>query len=241
VIPEPLRGGWGPVEWGTEKGKTELTDIFRRGMKVWSLRRLVAEKSEPVKTREGAASQRMTITVIRCDEDGKNPQPIAVDTKNGIVLDGGENDWYQLRVRSNDDKAVYVTILCIGPDMQIHAFAFGPESNPQQFDPDVGTNNNRDTNKLEPGREFVSTFGFDEPHGAHSLIVLATREPSDFSYFSQPGLEKTRGMKGGGVSQILDFIEEQCQVGTRAPKRPPVPRDDSWSIGAIDVISEPVE
>ncbi|MDR0327765.1 MAG: caspase family protein [Planctomycetaceae bacterium] len=240
-IPDPLRGGWGPVEWGTQKGKTELIDIFRRVMKVLLLERLVAEKSNPVKTRGEAASPPLTLTVVRCDADGENPQTIDMKPENGIILEGGEDDWYQLRVHNNDIKPLYITVLCVDPDKEITPLAFGPEGHLQQFNPNVGTNNNREANRLEPGSTFVSPqFGFEEPYGAHSLIVLATREPSDFSYLSQSGLEKTRSMKGR-TSQIFDFIEDQCHLGTRGIKQPPVPRDDSWSIGSIEVISKPAE
>ena len=239
VIPEALRGGWGPVDWGTEKGKSELTDIFRRVMRVLSLRRLVAEKPVPVKTRGEAAPQQIAISIHRYDLASGNSEPVPVDTGRGIVLEGGADDWYQVRVRNHDERPVYMTILSIGPDMQIEPLAFGPESKPRQFDPDVGTNNNRDTNRLEPGGEFVSILGFEEPFGAHSLIVLATREVSDFSYLSQTGLQTIKGTRGG-ASQILDFIEDQFSLGTRGTRRPPVPRDDAWSIGAIEVISEPV-
>ena len=240
AIPDALRGGWGPVEWGTEKGKAELTDIFRRVMKALSLKRLVAEKSDPVKTRGGIALQQLGITISRCDADGKNLKPVAIDPSKGIVLEGGEDDYYQIRVLNNDEKAVYVTILCIDPNMRIDAFAFGPESNPQQFDPAVGTSNNSNANKLEPAKEFISIFGFEEPYGSHSLVVFATREPSDFSYISQPGLQKVRGIKGV-VPPILEFIDDQFRVGTRGTKQPPIPRDDSWSVGFLDVVSEPAE
>ena len=91
------------------------------------------------------------------------------------------------------------------------------------------------------GGEFVSIFGFEEPYGEHSLIVFATRESSDFSYLSQAGLQTTKGGTRGTSSQILEFLEDQIYLGTRAGRQPPVPRDDAWSISSIDVISKPVE
>lgn len=240
MIPEGLRGGWGPVEWGTEKGKDELQDTFRRIMKAMSLRRLVAEKTEPLKTGSEVTSPKLIPNVLGYDIDTGEATPVTADQEKGIVLDGSENNWYQIRVNNKDTKAVYVTILCIDPDMQINAFPFGPESNPLQFNPDIGTNNNGEANRLEPEKEFVSRFGFEEPYGVHTLIVLATREPSDFSYISQAGLKRVRDMKRG-TSQILEFIEDQCAIGTRSTKRPPVPRDDSWSVGSVNVIAEPLK
>lgn len=240
TIPETLRGGWGstdnrPVEWGTEKGKTDLTDIFRQVMRAMSLKRLVAEKA-PLKTRGEESSQKLITTVFRCDVDGGNLEPVIVNPRKGIVVEGGEDAWYQIRVKNNDEKKVYVTILCIDPNMQIQALPFGPESDQERFDPE-DMNRHRDANRLEPGQEFVSIFDFKEPFGAHTLIVLATRESSDFSNLSQEGLTQTRTK--GSASQILEFIEEQCHIGIRAAGRRPVPRDDSWSVGAVDVISVP--
>lgn len=238
AIPEPLRGGWGPIEWGSERGKSELISSLRRIMKALSLKRLAAEKIEPVKTRGGPVEAKLQTAVLRYNVESGETRPIAIDSRNGIVLEGGKDDFYQIRIRNNDDKPVYISILCIDPDMQIAAFALGPESNPLRFDPEIGVGNNPDVNRLEPGEEFVSLFGFEAPFGAHTLIVFATRERSDFSFLSQDGLIRLRGTKGA-ASQILEFVADQCQIGTRATIRPPVPRDDSWFINSVDVIVEP--
>lgn len=238
AVPESLRGGWGPVAWGTEQGKRELLDNLRRIMKGLTLKRLVAEKSgeSATKTRGDSASPLFSVSVFR--QLGNSVEPVEIDSRRGIVLDGGEDDWYQLRIRNNDAKPLYVTILCIDPNMQIDPFAFGPESNPVRFDPSAGTGNDPSANRLESGAEFVSSFGFQEPFGLHTLIVLATREPGNFSHFAQAGLERTRSL-GAASSKLLQFFEDECSVGTRAVRRPAPPRDDAWSVGTIDVISRP--
>jgi pentatricopeptide repeat protein len=75
------------------------------------------------------------------------------------------------------------------------------------------------SNVLTGGADIVKNAVSDSkisrlvPNGAHSLIVLATREASDFSYLSQAGLQRTRG----GTSQILEFIEDQCVLALAPP------------------------
>lgn len=242
-IPVALLGGWGPVEWGSEDGKTALDDLLRRILKVISLKRLVAEKKEPVtdptKPQGGESTSKLSTAVFRYDPESKESKPIVIDSSKGIVLEGGEDDWYQLRIKNNGEKPLYLSILCIGPDMQIAPFACGPESNPQQFDPTIGTNNNITANKLEPEKEFVSTFGFEAPYGQHTLIVLATSEPSNFSVLAQSGIPAARG--GGTGSPVFEFFAEECFPKTRAVRQPTPPRDDAWSVNSVDVISEPAK
>lgn len=240
IMPESLHGGWGPIEWGTAKDRTDLVDMLRRIMKGLSLKRLVAEKSEPLKTRGEGNEPTLRISVSRKIDD-KRFEPVEFDPQRGIVLAGGENDWYRLRMKNNDVKPFFVTILCIDPNMQIAAFPCGPEKNPMQFDPEVGTNNNISANKLEAGSEFVSDFGFEAPFGLHSLVVLATREPSDFSYLEQPGLPTGKAKSRGTVNPVFEFLNDQCTIGTRAGRRPAPPRDDAWNVGTVDVIVEPGE
>ncbi|MDR1963102.1 MAG: caspase family protein, partial [Planctomycetaceae bacterium] len=184
-IPDSLLGGWGPVEWGSENGKIALDDLLRRILKVISLKRLVAEKNEPVtestKRQGGEIASKLAMAVFRYGLESKESKPVVIDPSKGIVLEGGEDDWYQIRIKNNDAKPFYLSILLIGPDMQIQPLACGPENNPVQFDPEIGTDNNIAANKLEQEKEFVSIFGFTEPFGQHTLVVLATREPSNFS------------------------------------------------------------
>ena len=236
-IPETLQGGWGPIEWGTERGKTELVDMLQRIMKGISLKRLVAEKSEQTQTRGSGIKPILETEILRIDGDGQ-PEKIAVDTTKGLVLTGGENDWYRLRIKNNDTKPFHVTILCVDPNMQIASFAFGIAGEPPQFDPIVGAINNPSVNRLEADEEFVSDFGFEAPFGMHTLIVLATREPSDFSYLAQEGLPGTA--KGRGTkSDVEKFLEDQFTVGTRSIRQKTPPRDDAWSVGSVEAIVEP--
>jgi hypothetical protein len=237
TIPKSLNGGWGPIQWGTEQGQHDLIQLLRRIMKALSLKRLAAVKSDQEKNNKNDV-KKLAVSIFRYDLENDKISEIPDNPTNNLILQGGENDWHQLQIVNKDEKPLYISILCIDPDMQIAPFPFGPENNPYQFDPNVGTDNNKNANRLEPNEKFISNFGFEEPYGTHSIIVLGTREPSNFSHLAQSGLQ-TKSKGHNASSQIFDFINDQCQIGTRAIKRPPIPRDDAWSIGVLDVVSKP--
>ncbi len=235
-FPETLRGGWGPVAWKTEQGAAHLTGLFRSIMRVVALKRLVAEKSPPPNASETDGGAKLSAAIFHHHANDALPRPVNKNAADGIVLDGGEDDWYEIHITNNDARPVYLTILCIDPDMLIESFPFGPRGNETQFDPAVGTDNNRHANQMLPGEEVISILGFAEPFGPHTLLFLATCEPGDFTYLSQPSAERTRSMTDD-ASQVLQFIHEQCAVGTRATVRPPVPRNDAWHVYSLEVTS----
>lgn len=241
-VPETLRGGWGPIEWGPEEGRWSLREHCRKIMIGLSLKRLVAEKAASVKTRGGTTMLVLEPKVFRPNDDG-DFEEVKIDTRKGIVLECGDDESYQMRIKNNDDHPFYVTILAIDPDMEISQLSHGPASSPRRFNARVGTGNNPDANKLEGGDEIVSNFRFAEPYGLQTLIVLATREPSNFTSFVQSGLGRTRGGEKGtkstNASRVFRFIDEQCGLGKRAVVEADVPRDDSWTVGTLDVIAEP--
>lgn len=241
-ISETLRGGWGPVEW--KKGKRELVEMLGQIYKGLRLKRLIAEKNDSEKAESGGGKPKIRLSLFRQTDGGLF---VPVDDhdfggRKGIVVEGMKTEefgpFYQLRMTNLDTKPVYLTVLCIDPDMRIDACPFGPENDPIQFDPDIGSDDNPSANRLSPGKEYVSVFGFNAPFGVHSLIVIATHEPGNFSRLAQPGLTRLRG-GSDSPSSLADFLDDQCLPGTRAIQRPRPPRHEAWSIESLDVISRP--
>ena len=241
AIPDALRGGWGPIAWGPSSGQGDLQEYLRKIMVGISLKRLVADKSPSVKVRGENTKPELETKVFRpLDDNGF--EEVESQTKYGIVLPSGDGEWYQLQIKNNGDKPFYITVVAIDPDMQIDHLSCGPPDNPKRFNARVGTDNNPDANRLEGGELFVSNVKFVEPLGMQTLIVLATREESNFSSFVQSGLGRFRGTPKGAssnTSRILQFINEQCGLGKRGAVDVGLPRDDEWAVGSVDVFAQP--
>ncbi len=236
ATPASLRGGWGMTDYRTPAGVKEIETTLLKIMKALSLKRLVAFKENPLTRPNKNGQPMLEITVIEAARGGS--VQAAKPASGELVLDVQDRREHQLRVKNNGTVPLYLTILCIDPDMQIDAApSFGPESNIHQFMAVAGLNNKPQANRLGPGQEFVSQFGFSAPFGAHTFVVLATREPSNFLHLIQPGLTRARSAGSESATRILEFLEEQCSPGTRATRQKTPPRDDTWSAASMEVIT----
>jgi len=216
-IPASLRGGWGPIDLATpDEAGEQLKDYLRRIVRARNLIRLAATQ-----TGSGAAARvdlELLAVKLNRDLEIETARRWAPDAERSLVMQ--KDDLFALRatLAPSSPKAMYVTVLAIDPDMQIHAVLPHQEG--------VGL---VDPQRLEPGASRTSSpYQCTEPYGPHQAIVLATEEPNDFHMLAQPALPRTRSTTTG--SPLDELLLEHTYFRTRGRRpRPQKSADPSWS------------
>lgn len=216
-IPASLRGGWGPIDLAApDEAGEQLMDYLRRIVRARNLIRLAAAQ-----TAEGAAARvDLALLAVKLDRDLEieSSRRWDPDAERSLVMQ--KDDLFALRATlpPTSPKAMYVTVLAIDPDMQIHAVLPHQEG--------LGL---VDPQRLEPGASRTSSpYQCTEPYGPHQAIVLATEEPSDFHILAQPALPRIRSTTTG--SPLDEMLLEHTYFRTRGRRpRPQKSADPSWS------------
>jgi len=216
-IPVSLRGGWGPIDLAApDKAAEQLKDYLRRIVRARNLIRLAATQ-----TADGAAARvdlELLAVKLNRDLEIETARRWALAPERSLVMQ--KDDLFALRATlpPTSPKAMYVTVLAIDPDMQIHAVLPHQEG--------VGL---VDPQRLEPGASRTSSpYQCTEPYGPHQAIVLATEAPNDFHMLAQPALPRTRSTTAG--SPLDELLLEQTYFRTRGRRpRPQKSADPSWS------------
>ena len=216
-IPASLRGGWGPIDLATpDEAGEQLKDYLRRIVRARNLIRLAATQ-----TASGAPARvdiELLAVKLNRDLEIETARRWAPDAERSLVMQKDDLFALSATLPPSSPKAMYVTVLAIDPDMQIHAVLPHQEG--------VGL---VDQQRLEPGASRTSSpYQCTEPYGPHQAIVLATEDPNDFHMLAQPALPRTRSTTTG--SPLDELLLEHTYFRTRGRRpRPQKSADPSWS------------
>lgn len=216
-IPASLRGGWGPIDLAApDEAGEQLKDYLRRIVRARNLIRLAATQTA------GGGQARVDIELLAVklnrDLEIETSRRWAPDAERSLVMQKDDLFALSATLAPSSPKAMYVTVLAIDPDMQIHAVLPHQEG--------VGL---VDQQRLEPGASRTSSpYQCTEPYGPHQAIVLATEDPNDFQMLAQPALPRTRSTTTG--SPLDELLLEHTYFRTRGRRpRPQQSADPSWS------------
>lgn len=224
--PTSLRGGWGPIDVRTGNDFTETPLGIRDYLlRITRSRNLISLVSGGTVRNQGDFDIGFQLLDVAYDFErdrviSSKPSTPSADGETTIR----NGNAYAFRVKNNQvgGNPVYVTVLSIGPDMGIEVIL------PYQ----------EDAVKLEAGESRDSDpFVCEPPLGKNQVIVLATRQPTDFGFVSQPALPRTRGVPPtGGARALTDQLFEQTyfqpsKTRGRRPRRST--NDESWYAGII--------
>jgi len=217
AIPASLRGGWGPIDLAApDEAGEQLKDYLRRIVRARNLIRLAATQTA------GGAAARVDLELLAVklnrDLEIEASRRWAPDAERSLVMQKDDLFALSATLAPSSPKAMYVTVLAIDPDMQIHAVLPHQEG--------VGL---VDQQRLEPGASRTSSpYQCTEPYGPHQAIVLATEDPNDFHMLAQPALPRTRSTTTG--SPLDELLLEHTYFRTRGRRpRPQKSADPSWS------------
>ena len=192
-LPTSLRGGWGPIDLNTGQDLSpeprSLVDLMRQIARARNLVSLAG--SEAIREAPG---YNVKLELLKVDYDFDNDQ-----VKSATAWPPDSEDLpkvpnesvYAFRVRNDDPegKPIYVSVLSISPSMGIEVVMPYLEEHV----------------KLEAGESRDSDpYLCEAPFGEGQIIVLATREPTDFSFVAQADLPT------GGAADLTDRILEEA-------------------------------
>ena len=194
----------------------QLKDYLRRIVRARNLIRLAATQ-----TADGAPGRvdlELLAVKLNRDLEIEASRRWAPDAERSLVMQKDDLFALSATLPPSSPKAMYVTVLAIDPDMQIHAVLPHQEG--------VGL---VDQQRLEPGASRTSSpYQCTEPYGPHQAIVLATEDPNDFHMLAQPALPRTRSTTTG--SPLDELLLEHTYFRTRGRRpRPQKSADPSWS------------
>jgi hypothetical protein len=222
-VPDSLRGGWGPFDLADrERATRELTGTLRRIARATSLIRVasLAASSSP-----GGAPKIELVRAVELDGSSRavHTRPWPLDEQGALRVPEGELFALRVTHRGPADKPIYVTLLAVGPDMEIVPVI------PSQAG--IGF---EEEQRLAPGKSLLSLpYRSTKPFGQHYAIALATREPNDLALLAQPRLPRVRGLAEGSALDAL--VREHVYFQTRGRRRPRPQKihDDTWWVNVL--------
>jgi hypothetical protein len=229
-IPDSLRGGWGPFDLNSpDKVRMDLPDALRRIARARNLLRLTAIRDS---VSHSPMEMQIEVGSVKVSEYDQKTQkykaieefsPVTSDQKRVPTLKEDQMFAFRVTNREKSDKPVFITVLSVGPNMEIDVL--WPKT--------CSANPESETHQLLPGKDFITNAcdGVDTP-GAYYTVVLATRKPSHFERLTQPGLFRTKGPSElDGDASLEEVLLEQTFFQARAGgrTRPVRVYDDSWS------------
>ncbi len=217
TLPRSLRGGWGPIDL-TQPGEARrhLRDYLRRIVRARNLLRVAATQSAA----SAASAVELELLAVELNDDLEIAAARALAPGADGLRTMRRDDLFAVRVTlpSTAPKPMYVSVLAVDPDMEIHAVLPHQEG--------VGL---VDEQRLEPGTSRTSSpYRCTEPYGPHQAIVLATDRPNDFHLLAQPSLPRTRSAAAGSPLEALLVEHTYFRTRGRRPK-PQKSADPTWS------------
>lgn len=204
-----LSGGWGPIDLTTGLDSSDppvpLTDYLKRIARARNLISLSATGSALTVS----AKAQPSLELLKLDF---NPEDFTIRSQQVVnpptdhLTDG---DFYALKVTnpSTAAAAVDVTVLTIGTDMSI----------------DIAMPYEEPAIKLEPGESRTTDpFQSSAPYGRSHAILIATGEPSDFSFVVQKELPRHRAaanLADGSIEAALMESSYFVKPKTRGRRR----------------------
>jgi hypothetical protein len=232
-----LRGGWGPIDLRDDsQAAREIQDAVRRITRARNLIRLVDLQQSKSQAELGVhlTLEKLQVaegTIVSREPWSSQHGDRANEGNEYVVSDGQYYDW-RVTNGSDDHQPVYVTVLQVDSNMGIQTML------PAQL--------GAESPRLHPG-ESLTTGGYEccrDDQGKAELgprwtIVVATREPNQYSWLSQDSLPRIRGSGLGGLAEpgmhesSLDrLLLGEMYFKTRGDSSSPRQLiDPSWSVG----------
>jgi Caspase domain len=236
-ISAALRGGWGPIDLlDDSQAAREIQDAVRRITRARNLIRLVDLQQSKSQAELGVhlTLEKLQVaegTIVSREPWSSQHGDRANEGNEYVVSDGQYYDW-RVTNGSDDHQPVYVTVLQVDSNMGIQTML------PAQL--------GAESPRLHPG-ESLTTGGYEccrDDQGKAELgprwtIVVATREPNQYSWLSQDSLPRIRGSGLGGLAEpgmhesSLDrLLLGEMYFKTRGDSSSPRQLiDPSWSVG----------
>ncbi len=239
--PAVLRGGWGPIDLRLgDKSESKLQDWLRQIARARNLVRLA-------NVDHGSSIQvGLTLTSVTIDQDGhianSMPWPPHLDENRQASLVMRDGGLYSIEVHNLEPaetgQPIYVTVLHVDANMGIDVllpFQAGSDPMEQKVLPSTSRNCGAwECNSDDPAAG-------PRVHGPRWAIVLATREPHDFSMLQHASLPMVKAVRGLG-SSLHDLLMEQTHFRARGgskPLRPVKLFDDTWNAAVLEWVVTP--
>ncbi|WP_437206306.1 caspase family protein [Planctomicrobium sp. SH664] len=237
----PLTGGWGPIDLRNADQERKLLDMLKQIHRARNLLRVAASGSH---SQQGQPQLRLELVRVELDDQfnilSSHVWPMTGDRHRSgsqVVRDG---DFYAFRVTNLEDPTTgspaYITVLHVDSNLGIDlVLPYQPGATEEQL--------------LRPGESrlsdpFQCNGSDDEPriHGMRHVILLATREPSDFSRLASASLPVARSNLSQSLDPLTELLAEQTEFIPRGLKKPGPPSmtdANSWSAVVLPWLALP--
>lgn len=246
-FPNPLTGGWGPIELTSRSAATDLLDILVQVNRVRNLLRVASLSSG-----RSSTGPQIKLELVEIDVDDKfnitadRPWPITEDENGNRSLLMRDGDLYSVRVTNldpaNTGRTVHVTVLHADANMGVDVLLpYQMGATEEQAIP---------AGKSQRSQAFQCNAPGDIPiHGLRTAFAFATIEPNNFEVLATPTLPAMRSSSQSTNSPLheilaeLTYFQPRQQMLTRGEVkklRVGPEGDESWASSTITWFVEPL-